>query len=100
MGHGHYNRTFQIRSFTPFSGLTWNSKTHVYDRASFVEMVEETKDLTDVEFSAWCEKEKENFESFKDECRQLEEFAIYMDQCALQEKEDKKRAIGVQRRKE
>lgn len=99
------DRPFKIKSLTPFGGTTSSEPNEggggrVYDRASFIEMVEETKDLNDKEFAVWYKKEKENFESFEDECRQLHEFKLYMDECAMQEKADRKREIGIQRRKE
>lgn len=93
------SRLSKIIEFTPY-GSDWYSKIEFYDRASFVEMLEETKDLTDVEFAEWCEKERENFESFEDECMQLHHFKIHMEECEKKEKVDAKRAIGVQRRKE
>ncbi|KIY66568.1 hypothetical protein CYLTODRAFT_491348 [Cylindrobasidium torrendii FP15055 ss-10] len=90
-----------IKRFTPSTpSLGYFGTPELFDRASFVEMVEETKDLTLDEFCVWRDKEKENFESLKDECRQLKEFKIEMAECAALEKAEKRRAAGVQRRKD
>ncbi|KIY64074.1 hypothetical protein CYLTODRAFT_457538 [Cylindrobasidium torrendii FP15055 ss-10] len=90
-----------IKRFTPSTpSLGYFGTPELFDRASFVEMVKETKNLTGDKFFVWSNNEKENFESLKDECRQLKDFKIHMDECAALEKKEKKHAIGLQRRKD
>lgn len=90
----------RIQHFIPSEPSAGYHAPELYDRASFVEIIEEIKDLTNAEFQEWWKRETENIESLKDECRQLKEFKIYMDEDAKLEKAEKKHAIWIQRREE
>ncbi|KIY71389.1 hypothetical protein CYLTODRAFT_487304 [Cylindrobasidium torrendii FP15055 ss-10] len=62
-----------------------NHRSRVYDRASFLEMIQETKDLTDDEFATWCKAEAANFKLLREECKYLGEFKDLMDKEASYE---------------
>ncbi|KIY66569.1 hypothetical protein CYLTODRAFT_411743 [Cylindrobasidium torrendii FP15055 ss-10] len=95
-----YNRLRVIKSFTPSASSKGISAEQVLDYDSFAEMFGEIKDMTATQFSQWCETEKENFDCFQDQCKQLQDFKMDMDECAKMEKKEEKLAIQNQRRKE
>ncbi|KIY71388.1 hypothetical protein CYLTODRAFT_487303 [Cylindrobasidium torrendii FP15055 ss-10] len=99
--NGYRYRLAMIGRVTPYGSAVKEAyDSRVYDRASFLEMVEETKDLDVDEFETWHIAEKENFRLFQDECKQLWDFKAYMDEEAKEQKNLSKGVIVTQRLKD
>ncbi|KIY64076.1 hypothetical protein CYLTODRAFT_457540 [Cylindrobasidium torrendii FP15055 ss-10] len=89
-----------IKSLTPSALSSGFCTQELFDRASFVGMVKETKGLTKNELDKWSKERRYRYLGLEDECKRLKEYMVYMKGCAEQEKVDKRRAIGIQRRKD